>query len=337
MFSQDQLQEINQLIANQSEKIVILTHHNPDGDAIGSSLALYHYLKNKNIESTIIVPNEFPKFLKWMPEAKKIIIAELRKKHTEILIKNANVIFCLDFNATHRIESLKDFLEHSKATKILIDHHQQPENFDFVYSDTSQPATCQMIYKFINAMNDNHLIDRNIATCLYSGLLTDTGSFRFRNTTSETHRIVADLLEKGAEPDYISSNILDSNSVSRLKLLGLLLEKMLYFPENKSVILHLTKDELLQFGYQKGDTEGFVNYGLSIKGIVFSALILDDLYNDYRRISLRSKGNFDVNNFARSYFNGGGHTNAAGGKSFETMEVTLKRMEILIKNENELQ
>ncbi len=337
MFSQDQLQEINQLIVNQSEKIVILTHHNPDGDAIGSSLALYLYLKSKNIDSTVIVPNEFPKFLKWMPEVKKIVIAELRKKHTEILIKNATVIFCLDFNATNRIETLKEYLIQSKATKILIDHHQQPENFDFVYSDTSQPATCQMIYKFINAMNDNHLIDKNIATCLYSGLLTDTGSFRFRNTTGETHRIVADLLEKGAIPDEISSNILDSNSVSRLKLLGILLEKMLYFPENKSVILHLTKDELLQFGYQKGDTEGFVNYGLSIKGVKFSALILDDLYNDYRRISLRSKGIFDVNNFARIHFNGGGHTNAAGGKSFETMEVTLKRMEILIKNEKELQ
>jgi len=336
MFSDKEIKEIHELLKT-NKKIVILAHHNPDGDAIGSSLGLHNFLLNCGIESNIIVPNDFPKFLKWMPNAKSIIIAEYKKQLAYQLIKNAEIIFCLDFNDANRIDHLQTHLEDSKAIKILIDHHQQPQAFNYIYSDTSEPATCQMVYKFIDKLNLEFNIDKNVAQCLYSGILTDTGSFRFRNTTSETHKIIANLIEKGAEPDLISSNILDSNSPERIKLLGVLLEKMIIIPENKTTILYLNREELTKNGYQKGDTEGFVNYGLSIMGIRFSALILDDLQNDHRRLSFRSKGDFDVNTFMRQNFQGGGHFNASGGKSYDSIEVIIEKIKKLIQNEKELQ
>ncbi len=335
MFTPAELLEINTLLAPEN-RIVILTHYNPDGDAIGSGLGLKHYLKAKGIHAELIVPNDFPKFLKWMPEAKKVLIAEYKRKVAAELIADADVIFCLDFNAPSRIGLLGDWLTNAKAKKILIDHHQQPEPFDFVYSDTVIPATCQMIYHFIEAMDDEKMVNREIAECLYTGIMTDTGGFRFRSTSADTHRIVANLIEKGADPSMITSNTWDTNTVSRLQLLALILGRIEVVKDGKVAILYLTRDELKTYGFQKGDTEGFVNYGLSILGVKMAAFFMEDLYEDFIKISFRSKDDMDVNRFSRKYFSGGGHINAAGGKSDESLEGTIETFKKRVAQEENL-
>lgn len=322
MFTPAELSEIKNLLTPEN-KIVILTHYNPDGDAIGSSLGLKHYLAAKGISAEVVVPNDFPKFLKWMPEAKKNIIAEYKRKVAADLVFEADVIFCLDFNSPSRIGILGDWLTKANAKKILIDHHQQPENFDFVYSDTIIPATCQMIYHFIEAMGDENLVNKEVADCLYTGIMTDTGGFRFRSTSATTHRIVANLIEKGADPALITSNTWDTNTITRLQLLALILGRIEVVNETVAV-LYLTRNELKEYGFQKGDTEGFVNYGLSILGVKMAAFFMEDLYEDFIKISFRSKDAIDVNQFSRKYFNGGGHINAAGGKSHENLQETIK-------------
>lgn len=334
MFTPSEILDINQLLKPEN-KIVIITHYNPDGDAIGSSLGLKHFLKQKGLQADVIVPNDFPKFLKWMPEAKKIIIADYKRKQAGEAIYNADVIFILDFNASNRSGNLVGpWLEKARATKILIDHHQQPEDFDFVYSDTTIPATSQMIYHFIEALDDEKLVNQDIADCLYTGIMTDTGGFRFRSTSATTHRIIANLIEKGADPAMITSNTWDTNTVSRLHLLSLILSRIEVVKDGKVAILWLKRDELKEFGFQKGDTEGFVNYGLSIMGTQVSAFFMEDLYEDFIKISFRSKEDVDVNQFSRKYFNGGGHINAAGGKYFKSIEDTIEDFKEKIEGED---
>ncbi|MFT3918695.1 DHH family phosphoesterase [Cloacibacterium sp.] len=332
MFTQSQLQEIKNLLLPEN-KVVIITHYNPDGDAIGSSLGLKHFLKTLGLEPIVIVPNDFPKFLKWMPEAKKTIIADYKRKMASDAIKDADVIFCLDFNAHNRIGIVGDWLANATAKKILIDHHQQPEDFDFVYSDVTIPATCQMIYHFIEALGKEDLVNQNIAECLYTGIMTDTGGFRFRSTSATTHRIVANLIEKGADPAMITSNTWDTNTVSRLHLLSLILGRIELVKDGKVAILYLKRDELKEFGFEKGDTEGFVNYGLSIAGTKMSAFFMEDLYEDFIKISFRSKDDVDTNAFARAHFNGGGHINASGGKYFKNIHETIEDFKEKIEEE----
>ncbi|QNS40370.1 bifunctional oligoribonuclease/PAP phosphatase NrnA [Chryseobacterium manosquense] len=324
MFTASEISEIQKLLIPEN-KIVIITHYNPDGDAIGSSLGLKHFLKQKGLDAEVIVPNDFPKFLKWMPESKRIIIADYKRKQAGEAIYHADVIFILDFNASHRSGNLVGpWIEKAKAKKILIDHHQQPDQFDFVYSDVTIPATSQMVYHFIQQLNEEEKVNKDIAECLYTGIMTDTGGFRFRSTSATTHRIVADLIEKGAEPSMITSNTLDTNTVSRLHLLSLILGRIELVKDGKVAILWLKRDELKEFGFQKGDTEGFVNYGLSIMGTQVSAFFMEDLYEDFIKISFRSKDQVDVNQFSRKYFNGGGHINAAGGKYMKSIEETIE-------------
>lgn len=332
MFTPAELLDINTLLTQES-KIVILTHYNPDGDAIGSSLGLKHYLKAKGIHAEVIVPNDFPKFLKWMPESKKVIIAEYKRKLASDMIAGADVIFCLDFNSPSRIGLLGDWLVKAQGKKILIDHHQQPEQFDFVYSDTVIPATSQMIYHFIEAMEDEKLVNQDMAECLYTGIMTDTGGFRFRSTSATTHRIIANLIENGADPAMITSNTWDTNTVSRLHLLALVLGRIEVVNDGTVAVLSLTRNELKELGFQKGDTEGFVNYGLSIGGVKMSAFFMEDLYEDFVKISFRSKDDVDVNQFSRKYFNGGGHINAAGGKSLESLSGTIETFKNKVKEE----
>ena len=332
MFTQSQLQEIKNLLLPEN-KVVIITHYNPDGDAIGSSLGLKHFLKTLGLEPIVIVPNDFPKFLKWMPEAKKTIIADYKRKMASDAIKDADVIFCLDFNAHNRIGIVGDWLANATAKKILIDHHQQPEDFDFVYSDVTIPATCQMIYHFIEALGKEDLVNQNIAECLYTGIMTDTGGFRFRSTSADTHRIVANLIEKGADPSMITSNTWDTNTVSRLHLLSLILGRIELVKDGKVAILYLKRDELKEFGFEKGDTEGFVNYGLSIAGTKMSAFFMEDLYEDFIKISFRSKDDVDTNAFARAHFHGGGHINASGGKYFKNIYETIEDFKEKIEEE----
>lgn len=331
MFTASELTDIKSLLSSE-QNIVIITHYNPDGDAIGSSLGLKHYLKAKGLAPEVIVPNDFPKFLKWMPEAKKITIADYKRKKAFELIDNADVIFILDFNASHRSGAMvAPWIDRAKGKKILIDHHQQPDNFHYVYSDTNIPATCQMAYHFIEAMGDEALVNKDIAECLYTGIMTDTGGFRFRSTSATTHRIVAQLIEHGADPATITSNTWDNNTLSRLQLLSLVLGRLEVVKDNEVAILYLTREELLKHGFDKGDTEGFVNYGLSLAGAKVSAFFMEDLYEDFIKISFRSKDEVDVNQFARKYFNGGGHINAAGGKYFKTIEETITDFKNLVQ------
>jgi phosphoesterase RecJ-like protein len=333
MFTAKEIAEINSLLIPENN-IVIVTHHNPDGDAIGSSLGLKHYLKTKGIDATVITPNDFPKFLKWMPESKKIVIADYKRKVAGEAIYNADVIFCLDFNSPSRIGILGDWVTKSHAKKILIDHHQMPEQFDYVYSDTTVPATCQMVYHFIQANQDEKSVNIDAAQCLYTGIMTDTGGFRFRSTSATTHRIVADLIEKGADPAIITSNTWDTNTLSRLHLLSLVLGKIELVKDGKVAILWLKRSELKEFGFDKGDTEGFVNYGLSLAGTKMAAFFMEDLYEDFIKISFRSKDNVDTNQFSRKYFNGGGHINASGGKYFKSIEDTIEDFKERVEGED---
>ena len=312
------------------KKIAILPHKNPDGDAIGSTLAMYHYLRKLNHTCNIVSPNDFPKFLKWMPSAKEIVIADYQPKRAEAIIHQADIILILDFNTITRIDDLGLWVQKSKAPKVLIDHHREPDTFDFMYSDIEMPATCQMVYNFIQAMDHINLIDKGIAECIYTGMMTDTGGFRFRNTSASTHRIVANLIDAGVEVDKVTSYVNDSQSEARLKLLSLTLNNLSFLKEYRTAFMYLKREDLLSNGFQKGDTEGFVNYGLSVENYVFSVIFIEDTVHNFIKISLRSKGDFDVNEFSRNHFNGGGHINAAGGRSDLTMEETIHFFQTLL-------
>lgn len=327
-------EELKSLLS-QPKQIVILSHRNPDGDAIGSSLAMNHYLTRLGHKCDMIVPNEFPKFLKWMDGAKGIQIAEYSPSNSRNLVENAELIFILDFNTTSRIDEVGQWVEKSTAPKVMIDHHQQPQRFDFMYSDTEIPATCQMIYNFIEAMGHLDLIDRSIGECIYTGIMTDTGNFRFKNTSAATHRIVAELMDKGVEADRVYNHIFNTQSPDRLRLLGKVLDSIRILPEYRTAFMYLTRKQQLKYNTQKGDTEGFVNYGLGIDNFIFSVIFIEDMQKNFYKISFRSKGNFDVNEFARKYFNGGGHINAAGGRSDLTLKETLDKFEKLLEQHKE--
>ncbi len=320
------------------KNIVVIGHRNPDGDAIGATLALSSYLKKKGHQATVLVPNEYPNFLHWLPGSENIYRFDWQNSQSQRALKKSEIIFLLDFNALHRVGSdMQKTLEAYKNDFVLIDHHQQPDEFHYMYSDTEICSTCQMVYHFIEKMGDTALIDADIATCLYTGIMTDTGSFRFRSTTSITHRIIADLIDKGAENDKIHSNVYDSNSYGRLQLLGNALNNLHVLPEFKTAYITLTDDEKKSHNFVKGDTEGIVNYALSVSGVYMAAIFIEDKEQGIIKISFRSKGDFSVNNFARQYFNGGGHDNAAGGKSHLTMSETIdKFMSLLVKNKLQL-
>jgi len=322
-----QMQNFEELksLLSEPKRIVLLPHRNPDGDAIGSTLAMRLYLSKLGHSCEVISPNDFPKFLKWMEGAKDIQIAEYNPGHSRRTIEKAELIFLLDFNTTARIDEVGEWLDRSEAYKVLIDHHQEPDQFDFMYSDVEMPATCQMVYKFIEAMGHLDLIDVRLAECIYTGILTDTGGFRYRTTSAETHRIVANLLEKGLNLDKIYNEVYDNQSVGRLKLLGVTLDSLIALPDYRTAYMKLTRAEQADYGMQKGDTEGFVNYGLGINNNVLSVFFIEDQQQDFIKISFRSKGGFDVNQFARKHFNGGGHISAAGGRSDLGMEETIEK------------
>ena len=320
-----EIEKIKILLASP-KNIVIVPHKNPDGDAMGSTVGLYHFLKQYNHNATVISPNDYPNFLKWIPGNNQVLIHDYQTETCNNLIEKADIVFTLDFNALHRTGNMETVLEKSKAIKILIDHHQSPDNYaQYIYSDVSMSSTCQMVYQFIQMLGDTHLIDSNIASCLYLGIMTDTGSFRFPCTTSNTHIIVADLIEKGANSAYIHNQVYDTNSYERLQLLGCALNNLKVIPELRTAYITLTQDELNKYNFKKGDTEGVVNYGLSLENIVFAVIFIEDKQEGIIKISLRSKGNFSVNDFSRAHFNGGGHINAAGGRSDVSLNDTINK------------
>lgn len=321
---------IQQLLATP-KKIAIIPHRSPDGDAMGSTLALYHFLLKLNHQAVVIAPNDFPNFLAWLPGSETVLIYENDKEKCSKIILESEIVFCLDFNALHRTGEMEQVLNKVTAPMIMIDHHQKPDTFaTYTYSDTIFGSTCEMIYNFISFLGKKDLIDKTIASCIYTGITTDSGSFRFPSTTGTTHRIVAELIDLGIDNSEIHNQLFDNNSYNRLQLLGRALQNMKVFPEYKTSYITLSQKELDEFHYEKGDTEGVVNYGLTIKGIHFAAIFIEHRDENIIKISFRSQGNFDVNQFARDNFNGGGHINAAGGKSYESMKETIKKFENLI-------
>jgi len=321
-----------QLLLATPKKIAIIPHRGPDGDAMGSTLALYHFLLKNNHQPTVISPNDFPDFLAWLPGSETVKIYEKDTQNCVKILEEAELIFTLDFNAFHRTGEMEHTLAKLTAPFIMIDHHEKPHDYAaYTYSDTSYGSTCEMVYNFIAFLNKKEDIDKTIATCIYTGILTDSGSFRFPGTTGNTHRIIAELIDLGVENTQIPVLLYDNSSFSRLQLLGRALQNMKIFEEHKTSYMTLTQEELDSFNYVKGDTEGIVNYGLSIRGIVFTAIFIENKDEKIIKISFRSQGGFDVNQFARDHFNGGGHVNAAGGRSETSMEETVSKFEDLVK------
>ena len=314
---------INKLLKSP-KRIVIVGHKNPDGDAIGSCLGLSFFLKQRGHELQVVMPNDFPEFLKWLPGCANILTYDRDAAKVRETIANAEVIFTLDFNALNRTGDLAEVLEKATADFVMIDHHQQPDDYAVAtYSDVSMSSTAQMVYHFIEALDGQNEISPEIATNLYTGIMTDTGSFRFPATTAITHKVIANLIENGADNTEIHQNIYDTNSHNRLKLLGVALNNLEIISEYRTAYISISQEELDKNQFRKGDTEGFVNYALSIKGIVFALIFIENKQESITKISLRSKGDFSVNEFARSHYNGGGHTNAAGGRSEHSLKDTI--------------
>lgn len=329
-----EIQEIVGLLSIP-KKIVIIPHRSPDGDAMGSTLGLYHLLMQMKHQAVVISPNDFPSFLDWMPGSENVLVYENDREATSKWIAAADLIFTLDFNALHRTGEMETVLSKVSVPFIMIDHHQSPDTYaKYTFSDTSYGSTCEMLYNFMVQIGKKALIDKTIATCLYTGILTDSGGFKFPKTTGNTHRIVAEFIELGVENTVIPTLLFDNSSYNRLQLLGRALQNLKVIADKKTAYISLSQNELDDFGYEKGDTEGIVNYGLSIKGIHFAAIFIEHTDEKIIKISFRSQGDFDVNLFARAHFNGGGHMNAAGGKSNETLEKTIEKFIHLVAEIN---
>lgn len=329
-----EIQEIVGLLSTP-KKIVIIPHRSPDGDAMGSTLGLYHLLMQMKHQAVVISPNDFPSFLDWMPGSENVLVYENDREATSKWIAAADLIFTLDFNALHRTGEMETVLSKVSVPFIMIDHHQSPDTYaKYTFSDTSYGSTCEMLYNFMVQIGKKALIDKTIATCLYTGILTDSGGFKFPKTTGNTHRIVAEFIELGVENTVIPTLLFDNSSYNRLQLLGRALQNLKVIADKKTAYITLSQKELDDFGYEKGDTEGIVNYGLSIKGIHFAAIFIEHTDEKIIKISFRSQGDFDVNLFARAHFNGGGHMNAAGGKSNETLEKTIGKFIHLVAEIN---
>lgn len=311
----------------QPRRVVIVTHHKPDADALGSSLGLAGYLKKKGHFVQVITPSDYPEFLHWMP-GNEAVLAFDKSREAQIArhIEEAEIIFCLDFSALNRIEELTELVKKSPAKKVLIDHHLEPEDFaEFNQWDARAASTAGLVFNLIAELDDVQKIDAAIAECLYAGIMTDTGGFRHSNTRHEEFLIASELVRLGANPTKVSKLIYDTNSLERLRLMGFVLgEKLKVLPEYHTAYMTLSAEELKKFGSQTGDTEGFVNYGLSIKGVRLSVMIYER--KDSIKLSFRSLGNFNVNELARKYFDGGGHKNASGGTSSTTLEQTLQKL-----------
>ena len=317
-----QLNKIKSILSVK-KKIVIIPHKNPDGDAIGSSTGLKYYLDKIGHNVEIISPNRFPNFLNWMDPKNIIKIFDDDLNNKEIVL-SADIIFTLDFNNLVRISNMKSCVEKSNATIIMIDHHENPSDYaDFLYSKPEMSSTCEMIYHFIDMLGDKDKIDKDISKSLYAGIMTDTGSFKFPSTTFTTHKVVSNLLKTGISHSEIHNKIYDENKFDRLKLLSYALGKITIVKNLNTCYISLSQKELDKFNFEKGDTEGIVNYGLSIKNIIFAVIFMENSKENVIRISLRSRGSFDVNEFSKSIFGGGGHKNAAGAISNKTLEKTI--------------
>jgi bifunctional oligoribonuclease and PAP phosphatase NrnA len=320
--------EFNTLLKNleTGKPVVIVTHPNPDGDAMGSSLGLYHFLKKKGYDARVITPNEFPAFLGWLPGSSRVSVFSLAPEPCRKLIAEAGVIFCLDFNTLKRVGPLGELIESAGAFKALIDHHREPDaGFGYSLHDINASSTCELVFDFISLFGEEKSIDPEIGICIYTGIMTDTASFRFPAAGPKTHRVAAFLQEQGVKTYLAHENVYDQNTLSRLKLIGHVLSNNLNISyEKKTAILTLSLKDQKMFKMEKGDTEGLVNYGLSVSGVQLAVFVMEK--ENEVKFSFRSKGELDVNRIARNHFNGGGHKNAAGGSLGTGFEEALNRL-----------
>lgn len=319
-------------LLNQPKQVVITMHQKPDGDAMGSTLGLYHLLTQLGHQCTVISPTNWATFLNWMPACDKVLDYESQTEKSNKLIEEADWIFCLDFNVLSRTKRMEPVLASAKAQRILIDHHREPQTEVFAYgiSDVNKSSTAEMVYDLIIESGYGDQINPQIGECLYAGVMTDTGSFRFPSTKASVHKMVADLKEKGLEHSHVHEELYDNFLESRFRFVGhVLLNRMEVFYEYNSALIAIPQVDLIKFQVKTGDTEGLVNYALSIQGIKLAAVIIDR--GEERKSSFRSKGDFDVNTFARTYFNGGGHFNAAGGFNKESLEEVVVKFKSAIK------
>ena len=309
----------------RAEKIVIVSHVSPDGDAIGSSLGLYHFLTSQEKTVNVIVPNAFPEFLHWMPGAKEVIVYDKYKEYADKLINEADVLCCLDFNVLSRIDEMEKVVKNTPARKMMVDHHLYPGDFcRITISHPEISSTSELVFRLICQLGNFSDITKEGAECIYTGMMTDTGGFTYNSNDREIYYIISELLSKGVDKDEIYRKVFNTHSEGRLRLMGYVLyDKMQVFPEFNSALIWLDASEQKRFQYKKGDTEGFVNIPLSIKDVRFSVFLREDTEKKMIKVSLRSVGTFPCNKVASEFFNGGGHLNASGGEFYGTMEEAI--------------
>lgn len=321
-----QIAELKELLA-QPRQVFITAHHKPDADALGSALGLAGYLRKKGHQVTVVMPSDYPDFLAWMPGNETVVVYNPRRNDAAVraLIAEAEVLFCLDFSCLSRVNELAEYIRAAPGTKVLIDHHQEPEHFAQIeFSNPQAAATAELVFEVIRDLGDQDLVDAAIGECLYAGIMTDTGSFRHPSTSRNVHLIIAELMSAGINPSEVHRRIYDSHSEERLRFLGFVLkDKITVLREFNTAYIAITADELREYHSKTGDTEGLVNFALSIEGIVFAAIFIDR--TQAVKISFRSVGSFSASEFSRRNFNGGGHHNAAGGISYEPLPATLDR------------
>ncbi|MCH8903165.1 MAG: bifunctional oligoribonuclease/PAP phosphatase NrnA [Bacteroidetes bacterium] len=327
----ERLDELKEIL-KKPRRIVITMHQKPDGDALGSALGLHNYLIKKGHDSTVVTPTDYPQFLKWMPGNDSVVDYEKDPEKSVKTVEAAEIIFCLDFNKLNRLGGLFESVEASDAKIVMIDHHLDPDDYDdFRMSVPTASSTAELIYDLILLFGDESFIDLDIAECLYSGIMTDTGSFRFNSTTPKVHMIAAELLKKGVDLNKVHGNIMDTFSEARMRFFGYCIkEKLTILPEYRMAYIAVSAEEIRKYYLKTGDTEGLVNYPLSLDNVKFAALIIDRTLPGSKetliKLSLRSTGSFSVYEITHKYFNGGGHKNAAGGISSLSLEDTLKKL-----------
>lgn len=330
------IQEFYPLLSTPRQ-VVITTHQKPDADAMGSSLALRHFLVQLGHTVTIISPTNWADWVNWMPGVDKVLDYEKNKQAAEIILDKAEWLFCLDFNIFHRTKTMTEKLKQLSCIKILIDHHQEPDidSFDYGISNTAKSSTCEIVYDLIIDSGNGEKITEEISECIYAGLVGDTGSFRFQSTHAGVHKIVADLKTRGLKHGNVHDNLFDNFLENRLRFVGhVLLHRMEVFYEYNTVLIAIPKSDIYKFQIKTGDTEGLVNFPQTIQGIKLVALVIDR--DEERKWSFRSKGDFDCNTFARKYFEGGGHFNAAGGRSNDSLEKTVEHFKEVLKENSKL-
>ncbi len=330
-------QKLRQHLAHP-RRIVLVPHRNPDGDAIGACLGMARFLEHTGHQARVLSPNDFPDFLKWLPGAAGVSFYEKAQEEGRELLQWADLVITLDFNSLDRTGEMESALKEASGSFILIDHHPEPGDYAAIcYSDTAVSSTCELVFNTIEALDGLGKLDAATASCLYTGIMTDTGSFKFASTSPRTLRVAARLMELGADHAEIHRQVYDTNRPQRLQLLGRALGNLRIMPALRTAYITLSQDELDACDFQKGDTEGFVNYGLSLDGVVLAAIFIENRAEGIVKISLRSQGTFDVNAMARTHFAGGGHRNAAGGRSTESLEDTARRFEgVLPAYQNQL-